>query len=194
MLDTNIFRHKTNANDSADLQAGARSLWNKIIEEVYNHHAVLLVPKEVVRELEVQSFTLKENQNEKIADLLEMCREIEPEHFNIDIEFSLRKLSAYIRAQHRGLLVSDKVEYLKASDARILYTAYYKDSILVTSNVKDFILYPLLFPAGEERLYCMKTNQYIKIPDDGHRTIHDDITFQGMVQDFYRLEQEAEEA
>ena len=37
--------------------------------------AVLLVPKEVVRELHIQSFTLSEKENNKIAGLLKLCTE-----------------------------------------------------------------------------------------------------------------------
>ncbi len=91
-----------------------------------------------------------------------------------------------------GPILGHRMERLEASDARILYTAYDEDSILVTANVKDFMLYPLLFPAGEERLYCMKTNQYIKISATSHKTIHDDSGFQTYLKEFYDQEIKAE--
>ncbi len=100
-LDTNIFRHKTNDNDSPDLRIGAAKTWAKMLQEVNDNQAVLMVPKEVIRELNLQSFTLNPKQNKGIAQLISLCKEVEPDNYNIDVEYSLRNLAAYVRCYSR---------------------------------------------------------------------------------------------
>ncbi|WP_051827318.1 PIN domain-containing protein [Metabacillus indicus] len=190
-LDTNIFRHQTNESDSRQLRSGAQATWDKMIKEVDIGEAVLLVPKEVAFELDLQSFTLKKKQNEAIANLIELCKEVEPEVYTFEIEKSLRRLTAYVKSKH-GSILGHRIERLEASDARILYTAYDENSILVTANVKDFMLYPLLFPEGEERIYCMKNNQYIKVPTENYKAIQKDPEFIALRQTFYDAEIRAE--
>lgn len=119
---------------------------------------------------------------------MEICSEVFPDNLTTDIEHSIRKMSAYIRANHRENLERDKIGYGDVFDARILYTAYYEESILVTSNVRDFMLYPLLFPQGEERLYDLKENAFVQIPSDGYQSIHKDMAFRTMLYEFYHLE------
>lgn len=189
-IDTNVFRHETNENDGADLRLGAHTFWTKVKEEIENEEAVLFVPKEAIRELEAQSFTLSDKQNRKINGLLELCIEVEPDNLSPDIEQAIKKMSAYIRAKHRNDLNQPKIEYGKVSDARILYTAYKEDSILVTANIKDFLLYPLLFPQDEQWLYNMKTNTFVEIPEAGYDNIHASEKFQELLQEFYELDQE----
>ncbi|KON66455.1 hypothetical protein AKG34_26280 [Peribacillus butanolivorans] len=187
-LDTNIFRYET--NPSADhLQKAARVFWNQIRQEMLDGEAVLLVPKEVVRELHIQSFTLSEKENNKIAGLLKLCTEVVPERLSPEIEHQIREMSAYVRSEFKAD-IGMKMEYGGVSDARILYSAYSEDSILVTANVKDFLLYPLLFKNDEERLYDMKENAFVKIPEDVYSTIHADSVFKGLLQDFFELDED----
>ncbi|WP_373895372.1 hypothetical protein ACUL41_13915 [Virgibacillus natechei] len=58
-LDTNVLRYKINRDDGNDLRNAARIFWRKVENQIKHNEAVLLIPQEVIRELEVQSFTLK---------------------------------------------------------------------------------------------------------------------------------------
>lgn len=163
----------------------------KVLSEIENGEAVLLIPQEVVRELKVQSFTLTDKENRKIADLMELCQEVSPNRLSPELEHKIREMSAYVRSNFKSEIGRDKMEYGGVSDARILYTAYDEDSILVTANIKDFLLYPLLFQQDEERLYDMRENVYVKISEEGHKKIHSDPGFKGLLQDFFELDQES---
>lgn len=191
-LDTNVFRHKTNGKND-NIQPSAKHFWTKVIQEITQNEAVLLVPKEVIRELEVQSFTLSDSKNQKISQLLKLCIEVNPKTLNDEIEHCLRKMAACIRKPElRQTFKQLKVEGLKVSDARILYTAYTEDSILVTANVKDFMLYPLLFEESEERLYCLKNNKFITVPAESYEKIHEDETFKSLFKELTNLEFKSE--
>lgn len=189
-LDTNIFRHEASSSVEGDLRWAAKTFWRKTLHEIGSGDAVLLVPKEVMRELEVQSFTLPDRENAKISTLLEYCQEIVPDQFSINLEHQIRKMSAYVRSNFRDDMGMIKMEYGGISDVRILYSAYVEDSILVTTNVKDFLLYPLLFQQQEERLYDMKENAYVTIPEEGYKKIHSDPVFKHFLNDFFTLDQE----
>lgn len=190
-LDTNVFRHETNTTGAADLRRSAKLFWKQVLRELENGKAVLLIPQEVVRELEVQSFTLADKEKGKIADLLELCEEVLPDRFSPEIEHQIRIMSAYVRAHFKSDIGRVKMEYGGISDSRILYSAYDEDSILVTANTKDFLLYPLLFSHGEERLYDLKENKYVTIPKEAYRKIHSDSGFRGLIKDFFKLELES---
>ena len=82
-LDTNIFRYLTSPDVGGDLIIATKHFWRKAKSEFENGEAVLLVPKEVVRELEVQSYKLSDKENRKIAGLLELCREVSPNKVDI---------------------------------------------------------------------------------------------------------------
>ncbi|WP_339252933.1 DUF4411 domain-containing protein [Sporosarcina sp. FSL W8-0480] len=189
-LDTNVFRYKTNPTGDHALRNSAKSFWKGTLREIQSGEAVLLVPEEVVRELKVQSFTLAEKEKRKIADLLGFCQEVSPNRLSIEIEHKIRELSAYVRSNFKSDIGQDKMEYGGISDSRILYTAYDEDSILVTANVKDFLLYPLLFPHNEERLFDMKENKFVRIPEQGYYKIHSDIGFKSMLQSFFEFDNE----
>lgn len=65
-LDTNVFRYQSEGKSShSNLKYQARKFWKKIQEEIYINKAILFVPKEVINELEIQSFTLKNSQRKK---------------------------------------------------------------------------------------------------------------------------------
>lgn len=193
ILDTNIFRHAVNPNSGDDLNKAARQFWRMALEEFENGEAVLLVPDEVRRELRVQLFTLGEKEKRKIKSMLQHCQVVTPVRVSIEIEHILRSISAYVRANFKEEIGRDKMEYGGVSDARILYTAYVEDAILVTANVKDFLLYPLLFEQNEERLYAIKEKDYVSIQEEGYKIIHEDPTFKEMLQVFFELDQESEQ-
>lgn len=193
ILDTNLFRHATNPNSGDELNRSARLFWKVALQEFKNGKAVLLVPDEVRRELEVQLYTLSKKEKRKIEDLLSLCEEVVPTRVSIEIEHILRIITSYVRAYYKDEVGRDKMEIGKVSDMRILYTAYVTDGILVTANERDFLLYPLLFEQHEERLYEVKGRAYVSIPEDGYETIHEDPIFKGMLQDFFVLDQESEQ-
>lgn len=122
--------------------------------------------------------------------MISLCTEVKPARLTPELEHLIRKMQAYIRAHYRSELGSDKAEYGNVSDARILYTAYIEDSILVTANVKDFLLYPLLYPSDENVLYNLIENEYVKIPDEGYNKIHADDAFRNLLNEFYTMDKE----
>lgn len=193
VLDTNIFIYLTNRSSSDDLRRETRYFWKKAKKEFENGEAVLLVPKEVRRELEIQSYTLTEERNNRTNALLEHCREVSPTNLTQDVEHKIRQLTAYVRANFKEDIGRDKMEYGGVSDSRILYTAYIEDGILVTGNVKDFLLYPLLFPLEEQRIYSINENKFVVIPPDGYTKIHSDPDFQKLLKEFFKLSQQLEE-
>lgn len=189
-LDTNVFRYKaTKAEPQYKKQA--KRFWKQVTEEIRNGEAVLFVPSEVKRELEVQSFTLGDKYNASLSELLEDCMPL-PDVSTIEIEHQIRQMTAYVRSEYQQK-IGREMEYGGVSDARILYTAYEKDSILVTSNIKDFLLYPLLFAEDDQdRLYDFLSNSFVKIAPELHQEIHNDEAFIGMLETLYELEENAE--
>ncbi|WP_430510875.1 DUF4411 domain-containing protein [Gottfriedia solisilvae] len=192
ILDTNVFRYNT---DSAHFEhrIPARIFWYTAKKEIANKQAVVYIPKEVRNELEVQSFTLGKD-NQEIEELLVICQEVTPSISTDKIEQQIRIMSAYVRSKYGEKLRKDlnikNVEYPERSDARILYTAYEKHAILVTSNLKDFILYPLLFGEKELKLYNLLTNQFVSISPFLHTLIQQDPTFQDHLKTLQELETE----
>ncbi|RNF38880.1 DUF4411 family protein [Planococcus salinus] len=186
-IDTNVIRHDTNKTGKQELKKAARIFWQTIQEKVEKGEAVILVPAEVVRELQVQSHTLKVSENSKIQSLLTHCLEIAPP-VSIEIEHHIRKMSAYLRSKYKNDIGFPQMEYGGVSDARILFSAYYEDSILVTANIKDFLLYPFLFAADEERLYNLKENKFIQIPEAVYEKVWRDGTFEKLFQELNDLE------
>ncbi|RYG72926.1 DUF4411 family protein [Lentibacillus lipolyticus] len=187
-LDTNVFRYKTEENNLSNLKYQTHKFWKKIKDEITNNEAILVIPKEVINELEVQSFTLKDSQVKKINKLISLCIEVAPERLTQEMEHLIRNMQAYIRANFKRELGRKQVEYGGVSDARILYTAYCQDSILVTANVRDFLLYPLLYPQGEDILYDLKENDFVRIPCEGYEKIHEDAQFKSLLGKFYTLD------
>ncbi len=54
-LDTNVFRHETSKTGDANLRKTAKNFWRRAKHKIVNGDAILLAPKEVIRELEIQS-------------------------------------------------------------------------------------------------------------------------------------------
>ncbi|ALS79614.1 hypothetical protein AUO94_13700 [Planococcus kocurii] len=186
-IDTNVIRYDTNKTGAPDLKKAAKIFWRTIKEEVENGRAVILVPAEVVRELKVQSHTLTDNENSKTQKLLAHCHEISPS-VSIELEHQIRVMSAYLRSKYKSDIGHPKMAYGGVSDARILYSAYYEDSILVTANIRDFLLYPFLFARHENRLYDLISNEFIQIPELVYAEVWQDDTFKKMFSHLGELE------
>lgn len=191
-VDTNFFRYHAYNNGDTNLRRAAVHFWKTAKEEVEKGEAVILVPAEVKRELEVQSHILSDRENNKIQRLLANCQEISPS-VSIKLEHHVRIMSAYLRANFRNALGDFSIAYGGVSDSRILYSAYYEDSILVTANVKDFMLYPFLFNQSEDRLYDLKQSQFVYIPEETYNLVWQDSGFQNMFLELSKLEVELED-
>jgi hypothetical protein len=193
LLDTNGFRYLTNPKEDKDIKKAAKAFWRHAIEEIQNGEAVLVIPKEVARELEVQSFSLPggEKQYARIAALLEEVEETLPDISTPEIEHHIRKISAYVGEKFREVIKIElgiaKVKYGSVSDIRILYTAWQYDCVLVTGNVKDFVLYPLLFNPEEDRLFDIISGTYKKYGLPAYSIITTDSDFEDMMQDLQKL-------
>lgn len=190
VLDTNLFRYHTDKRNDVNVKKHRKvaiDFWNKIIEESTNQEADVLIPLEVKNELLVQRNQLKDSVNQKIDELLN--------HFDIDhyvlpsaIELELRLLSSYVIGNYRDVIQPVeingnepyKVTYLQASDARILASAYMNEGVLVTRNIKDFIIYLFLCPSGSKCLYDFVEKQYITIPQEAMDKVLQDVKFQEM--------------
>ncbi|MBS2967566.1 DUF4411 family protein [Metabacillus sp. KIGAM252] len=158
MPDTNCFRYKSYIMQKIvegemesdeqiqrrEYKEAANRFWNKIMEESNRKEAEILVSAEVVQELKVQSYTLDKKETKPILKLLEILDE-ETAAVPNEIEYQLREFSNYARRKFGGLIIPPgrKMDYLRASDARILIHAYLNDAILATANIKDFLLYTL---------------------------------------------------
>ena len=178
-IDTNVIRYQAGKTGDQILDRAARIFWRTIKEKAEKGEGVILVPVEVVRELKVQSHTLKASENVKIQNLLNHCLEVSPP-VSTEIEHHIREMSAYLRANYKIDIGFPKMEYGGVSDARILYSAYYEDSILVTANIRDFLLYPFLFAHNEDRLFDLKHNKFIKISEEAYKKVWKDPLFQEM--------------
>lgn len=190
ILDTNLFRYHTDKRNDDTVKKNRKAaidFWNKMLRESVAQQANVLIPLEVKNELLVQKSQLKDLVNQKIDLLLN--------HFDIDyyvlppdVELELRLLSSYVAGKYRDVIqpaeISGgehyKVTYLQTSDARILASAYMNDGVLVTRNIKDFIIYLFLCPPGVSRLYDFVEKQYVTIPQESMDLVLQDTEFQRM--------------
>ncbi|WP_339210571.1 DUF4411 family protein [Aeribacillus sp. FSL K6-8210] len=150
MLDTNVFRYKSNPRTHKSYKKAAKRFWRDVLQEIRNGESVLYIPKEVIRELEVQSYTLNQKENQRIAQLLELIEETVPDLTTPEMEHQIRKMAAYVRSGYKSdINAARDMEYGSISDAQILLPAWQYDGILVTANIKDFTLHSLLFLQNE---------------------------------------------
>ncbi|WP_018664650.1 DUF4411 family protein [Heyndrickxia acidiproducens] len=191
-IDTNVLRYKANSKAEPSHKKAAKLFWKQVIQEIQDGEAVIGVPQEVIRELKIQSFTLSPKENEHISDLLELCQEVLPDLANINIEHKIREMSAYVRSEFTTAVDERKMEYPAVADSRILHAAYYSDSALVTSNIKELLLYPLLFD-NRNRLYDLLNKEYVNIPTELYQEIHKDLFFKSLLSDFHGLNQAIED-
>ncbi|OXB93088.1 MULTISPECIES: DUF4411 family protein [Bacillaceae] len=188
MLDTNVFRYKSNPRAHKSYKKATKRFWRNVLQEFRNGESVLYIPKEVIRELEVQSYTLSEKENQRIAQLLELIEETVPDLATPEIEHQIRKITAYVRSEYKSdINAARDMEYGSVSDARILLAAWQYDCIFVTANIKDFMLYPLLFPQNESRLFDLLSENYVIIDPTVYENIHRDPVFAGMLQDLHNM-------
>ncbi|MCR2822368.1 DUF4411 family protein [Lederbergia panacisoli] len=176
MLDTNVFRYKVDSHSNH--RTKAKRLWRKILSELENGEAEIFVPLEVIRELEIQAYFMNKNEKDRLDQLMD-CLVILPESENVFAEHLIRKLSAYIRKNYKQNvnLLNRGVEYPSISDARILINAWQNDCTLVTSNIKDYMLFPLLFEFENQKLYDLITEDFVFIDHISHEIITNDEEF-----------------
>lgn len=155
MLDTNLLRYLTGKTSSQTeeqrLKKSAEEFWSKVLE------------------LETEDFDLSSS-----------------------LEYELREFSSYAIQTYRDQIrpiqqtttangkKDYKLEYLQASDARILVAAYLNDAVLVTRNIKDFIVYLLFCAPEEKRLYDFVEKQFVTIPTEGLALVYQDEHFQAI--------------
>lgn len=185
-LDTNAIRYKTGSAIEEKHKLPTKRFFKRVINEVEDGTAVIYVPGEVRRELEVHSFVLRDKENVKIANYLEEFNLI-PDAFTIAAEHFFRKMTAYVRSEFgKELNVGKGFEYPQVSDTRILISAWQYDSVLVTNNIKEFMIYPLLFGYEEskERLYDLTSEKMIQIPKKAFEKVHQDEGFLRLLKEF----------
>lgn len=191
-IDTNVIRYQAGNAGNQGLDKAARIFWRTVKEKVDTGEAAILVPAEVIRELEVQSHNLSAIENSKINLILKNCIEVSPP-VSVQLEHQVRNMSAYLRKHYQEDLTNLPMSYPGVSDARILYSAYYEDSILVTANIKDFLLYPFLFAHQEKCLYTLLSNNFIQIPETVYAKVWQDKAFKEMFKHLGELESALED-
>lgn len=168
----------------------ARKMWQHIREEFNNKQALIYIPDEVRRELEIQQVAAKVNDTKhqknmkKAVEFANICEYTIPTKATIEIEHLIRRLTAFISANFN---IEIPIEYGGVSDARILHAAYMEDGIIVTNNTKDFALYPFLFEQGSKVLYNIEQKGYVIIPKELYINVTTNPTFWGMRQEFFDL-------
>ena len=125
-----------------NIRSSVNTFGKKIKED---SNAILMIPEEVKVELDVQllaEIPPKPNERQRILDAVNDCQ-IVYEKSTREIENKLRELSAILKAKYGSRIHEEcqlTPQYMQVSDARILSAAYEQDAILVTRNIKDFIL------------------------------------------------------
>lgn len=185
VVDTNIILDL--ANDSNEEASKKRTeectgFWEKVMNE---SDAVLLLPEEVKMELEVTltAKEFKEARRSRIHQAISACT-VPDESLSRMKERIIRRMSAILAGKFRhrisGELGINPIS-MQVSDARILYAALEEDAVIVTRNIKDFILFVALNEPGEEVLYDISKGRYMTLSETLHREIHADSTVQGLL-------------
>ncbi|WP_157964184.1 DUF4411 family protein [Exiguobacterium sp. TNDT2] len=191
IVDTNIFRDASApGNDEATKtrRKQAKEFFRKMVDD---EKAILLIPDEVKLELMVQMVAkgLRTSEMRKIARLINQCTQSSSK-LSSEMEQHLRLMSAFISKHYREKFEQEtgvKAEYLRTSDARILYNAFFEEGIIATRNVKDFLLYLVLNDFDEEVLYNIGNSNFVRISAELHETIHQDTRFSNLLSNFIRL-------
>lgn len=177
-LDTNIIRDlSTRSKDKASQlrKMQCKSFWRKIMDDP---NSLLYLSDEVQIELRVQlsAMHFKETEITSITTAISDCI-ISTSTLSFEKETSLRLLSAYLKNKY-GFRIRKETgfscEYLQVSDARILYTAFEEDGVLVTRNIKDFLIYLLFFDHDETILYDISQGAYINFSQPLYNEIQND--------------------
>ncbi|MCU5070108.1 MULTISPECIES: PIN domain-containing protein [Bacillus cereus group] len=177
LLDTNALRYQ--ATPGSPYQGVANRFWEKTLERVEKGELGLYTANEVVRELEVQSHSVHPDEAQIIHEVL--LPQIEKLDFIYDAEAEhlVRQASAFLSHNYEITLPSGKTmkKYPGVGDARILLTAYENDCEIITANVNDFMLYPLLYPQTGKVLYDLLREQYVEIDPQLYERIQKDARF-----------------
>lgn len=177
LLDTNFFRYYSNA--ASPYQEKAALFWEKIKAEVSDDVALIGTSEEVVRELEVQFLELETDQVEEIQELL-IDTTVFPYKFSIDAEYALQQLGSYVCKTYKNSLreVGLPIDLIGTSDSRIILTALENECLIVTANVKDFLVYILLSFDPLFSIYDPNGGKIVCIPNDLYNSIQKDANFQ----------------
>lgn len=146
--DTNLFRYLDVQNEA--YKTAARDFFAGIQADAAAGKAKIFLSAEVDCELEVQMHTLSEREGHTIQEKLRGLTRVNAD-LSKALEHDLRKFSNYIRStKFRDVfkIPGYKMEYLQASDARILVDAYINDAVIVTANIKDFVMYSVISPGN----------------------------------------------
>ena len=189
MPDTNCFRYGSyiihnNEEQRKQYKEAAIHFFQKIYKEAENKKAKIIVSSEVIQELKVQSYTLKDKENKVIKNLVSSF-DVEETEVPQEIEYLLREFSDYVRDEYSLLLAtySIKSDYLRTSDSRIFIHAYLNDATIATTNIKDFYLYPLfLGNADINVLYDILSETYTHLPTEVCKVLQEDSKFQMLLQ------------
>ena len=193
MPDTNMFRDFVNGNaNQANLKQAAHDFWTRTRVLVALNQAEIKIPKEVEVELKIQMHTFTSTVHKNILTQILNQNVIVDFPLPIELERELREFTNYVRDNNNFNQTEIRhpeygLNYLQASDARILVTAYKHDGILVTHNIKDFLIYDLLFEPTEDKLYDYVNRRYVKVPPAGRTIIESDTWFQKLKQDIINL-------
>lgn len=163
LLDSNLYRYTH--DDNKAYQEAAKEFFTTARQEVLDGQSVILLSGEVKCELEVQMHTLKDKDQRIISGMLGGYTPVSA-NLSVDLEHDLRKFSNYIRSTKFNGIFKDpnyKLDYLRASDARILVDAYVNDAVLVTANIKDFITFSVFCEPGEQKLYDFLNKRYVEV-------------------------------
>ncbi|PEA01906.1 DUF4411 family protein [Bacillus cereus] len=197
--DTNCYRYPsaiTNKSSSPQMvakkkhKATAKKFWDNVAVEASLGKAVVMTCKEVTQELKVQSYTLEPKENRIINNLISQSN-IQSIEIPTGLEYSLREFSNYARSKYGNILTPPgySMQYLKTSDARIFVNSYVNEAILVTANIRDFLLYPLFFGDDEDVLYDILNETYVKLPEAGRKAVEQDIFFKNLLKQMKELEE-----
>lgn len=174
LLDTNLFRYLDVPTEA--YKTAARDFFVGVQTDVIKGKTTLFLSAEVACELDVQMHTLREKEKRAIRNMLPVLTQV-----NADLpkalEHDLRKFSNYLRSPKFNDLfkvAGYKMEYLKASDARIMVDAYMSDAVIVTANIKDFIVYSVISEPMEPKLYDFLNKTYVEVSSEAREAIEDD--------------------
>ncbi|QNR22484.1 DUF4411 family protein (plasmid) [Exiguobacterium sp. Helios] len=183
-LDTNIIRDlSTRSKDTASRlrRMQCKSFWEKIMDDL---NSLIYLSDEVQIELKVQlsAMHFKETEITSIRNAISDCI-ISTSTLSSQKETSLRLMSAYLKNEYGSKIRKEtgfSCEYLQVSDARILYTAFEEDGVLVTRNIKDFLIYLLFFDHYETVLYDISQGAYINFS----QSLYNEIQADSKISDF----------
>lgn len=186
-LDTNVIRYQAAPSipeakqneknkEQVQLKEATTAFWKKLSNELNQKKAKIYLTSEVLRELEIQKKSLSNTESKKLKKVLKILEEKEKTrdlsyqntllsdaHTTLQAEHYYRELATYIQKKYKQALVGNNpFKYPAVSDARIQLESWSGSYILVTANIKEFILYPLLFeyPECNEKLYDLKSRGF----------------------------------